>query len=147
VAQACNSRLLTALARVDDSRTVQEVTAAIQRPTQWKQRRVRALQPCGKDRDLLAAVNRGDFLINGLRNRDLQALLYAQAAASALEKRRRSAAISRKLRMLRAHGLIQKVPRTHRYQVSAEGRSILLSVLTTARTSLQQLNQLPDKAA
>ena len=89
----------------------------------------------------------GDFLINGLRNRDLQVLLYAQAAASAAQKRRRSAAISRKLRMLRAHGLIQKVPRTHRYQVSAEGRSILLSVLTTARTSLLQLNQLAEKAA
>jgi len=147
VAQACNSRLLTALARVDDSRTVEELTAHIQKPTHWKGRRVRALQPWGKDRDLLAAVNRGDFLINGLRNRDLQVLLYPQPAVSAPEKRRRSAAISRKLRMLRAHGLIQKVPRTHRYQVSAEGRSILLSVLTTARTSLQQLNQIAEKAA
>ena len=147
VSQACNDRVLTALARVDDSRTVEELTADMQRPTRWKGRRVRALQPWGKDRDLLAAVNRGDFLINGLRNRDLQALLYAQAATSAPEKRRRSAAISRKLRMLRAHGLIQKVPHTHRYQVSAEGRSILLSVLTTARTSLLQLNQLAEKAA
>jgi hypothetical protein len=75
-------------------------------------------------------VNRGDFLINGLRNRDLQALLYEQPAASHPEQRRRSAAISRKLRMLRAHGLIRKVPRTHRYQITAEGRSSLISVLT-----------------
>jgi len=147
VSQATNQRLLNALARVDDSRTVEEVTAAIQQPTQWNRRRVRALHPWGEDQALLTAVNRGEFLILGLRNRDLQALLYAQPAASPSERRRRSAAISRKLRMLRAHGLLQKVPRTHRYQVSAEGRSILLCVLTTARTSLEQLNQLADKAA
>jgi hypothetical protein len=147
VSQASNNRLLAALARVDDSRTVAELTAGIQLPTQWKGRRVRALHPWGKDQALLAAVNRGDFLINGLRNRDLQALLYGQSAASAQEKRKRSGAISRKLCMLRAHGLIQKVPRTHRYQVTAEARSILTTVLTTARTSLQQLNRVAEKAA
>jgi DNA-binding HxlR family transcriptional regulator len=59
-----------------------------------------------------------------------------------LRRRRRSSAISRKLRMLRAHGLIQKVPRTHRYQVTDPGRTILLAVLTVARTSLHQLDQL-----
>jgi predicted transcriptional regulator len=77
----------------------------------------------------------------------LQALLYGAPPTSAREKRQRSGAISRKLRMLRAHGLIQKVPRTHRYQVTAEARSILTTVLTTARTSLQQLNRVAEKAA
>jgi ribosomal protein S19E (S16A) len=96
---------------------------------------------------LLTAVNNGNFLINGLRNRDLQALLYSPRIASGIERRRRSAAVSRKLRMLRAHGLIQKVPHTHRYQVTAAGRSILLTVMTTAHTSLQQLNQLAGHAA
>jgi len=47
---------------------------------------------------------------------------------------------------LRAHGLIQKVPRTHRYQVTDTGRTILVAVLTTARTSVNQLNQLPKAA-
>lgn len=147
ISQAINNRLADALARVDDSRTVEELTAAMQQPIQWKGRRVRALQPWGADHALLSAINHGEFMLNGLRNRDLQALLYQQPADTAKERRRRSAAISRKLRMLRAHGLIQKVPRTHRYQVTAEGRSILLSILTTARTSLQQLNQLEDRAA
>jgi len=147
VSQAANDRLLTAWARVDDSRTVAELTTAIQEPTRWRGRRVRALRPWGEDHALLAAINRGDFLIIGFRNRDLRALLYAQPAASDQQQRRRSAATSRKLRMLRAHHLIRKVPHTHRYQVTAAGRSILLSILTTARTSLQQLNQLTEKAA
>jgi hypothetical protein len=44
-------------------------------------------------------------------------MLYATEAATPADQRRRSAAVSRKLRMPRAHGLIRKVPRTHRYQV------------------------------
>jgi len=147
VSQATNNRLLDALARVDDSQTVEELTASIQQPTQWKQRRVRALQPWGEDRALLTAISRGDFLINGLRNRDLQAILYDTPAEPAPERRRRSAAVSRKLRMLRAHSLIQKVPHTHRYNVTPAGRSVLFSVLTTAKSSLHELNQIRREAA
>jgi DNA-binding HxlR family transcriptional regulator len=61
------------------------------------------------------------------------------------EKRMATVAISRKLRMLRGHGLIQKVPRTHRYQVAESGRTILLAVLTVTRISLHKLNQLPGR--
>ena len=122
------------------------ITADIQKPTNWGDRRVRGLRPWAEDKELITAVNHGEFLINGLRNRDLQKFVYVTEAESPAERRRRSAAISRKLRLLRAHGLIQKVPRTHRYHVTDAGRAILLAVLTTARTSLHQLNQL-SKAA
>jgi hypothetical protein len=147
VSQKANERLLNALASVDDSRSVEELTASIQRPTHWGGRRVRALRPWADDQDLLAAVNQGDFLINGFRNRHLQQLLYRQPAQSLAERRRRSAAVSRKLRLLRAHGLIRKVSGTHRYHVTAAGRTILVAVLTKARTSLHQLNQLHEQAA
>jgi hypothetical protein len=146
VSQKSNERLLNALASVDDSRSVDELTADIQKPTNWGGRRVRGLRPWAEDKELITAVNHGEFLINGLRNRDLQKLMYATDPESPAERRRRSAAISRKLRLLRAHGLIQKVPRTHRYHVTDAGRAILVAVLTTARTSLHQLNQLPKAA-
>ena len=146
VSGKANERLLDALAAVDDSRRVEELTAAIQQHTTWSGRRVRALRPWGDDKPLLMAINHGEFLINGFRNRDLQTLLYPSAAATPEERRRRSAAISRKLRMLRAHGLIQKVNRTHRYLVTTQARTILVAVLTTAQTSVQQLNRL-GKAA
>jgi hypothetical protein len=142
VSQKSNDRLLEALASVDDSRSVEELTAEIQKHTTWGGRRVRGLRPWAEDKDLLAAVNHGDFLINGFRNRDLQAALYSGKPQSPAEQRRRSAAISRKLRLLRAHGLIQKVPRTHRYHVTDTGRTILVTILTIARISTQQLNQL-----
>src|SRR6266849_1727794 len=137
VSQKANERLLNALAKVDDTASVEELTAGIQKHTTWQGRRVRALRPWGEDHALCKAILDGDFLINGFRNRDLQRLLYDQEAASPQEQRSRSAAISRKLRMLRAHGLIQKVPRSHRYHVTARGQSILIAVLTTARSSVQ----------
>ena len=135
VSQNANERLLNALASVDDSRSVEELTAQIQTHNHWDGRRVRGLRPWGEDKELLSAVNHGEFLINGLRNRDLQKLLYSAEPESPKERRRRSAAVSRKLRLLRAHGLIHKVYRTHRYNVAAAGRAILVAVLTTARTT------------
>ena len=45
--------------------------------------------------------------------------------------------------MLRAHGLIQKVPTTHRYHVTSRGRLTIAAILAMDRTSLALL----DKAA
>ena len=146
VSQNANNRLIDALASVDDTQTVEELSAGIQKPVQWKGRRVRGLRPGADDQPLLKAVNHGDFLINGFRNRDLQPLLYQQECRSPKERQRRSAAVSRKLRMLRAHGVIQKVPRTHRYHVTEMGRTILTAILTAARTTLRELNRI-QKAA
>jgi hypothetical protein len=146
VSQKTNERLLNTLASVDDSRSVEELTAEIQKPTKWGDRRVRGLRPWAEDKELITAINHGEFLINGLRNRDLQKLLYTAEAQLPAERRRRSAAISRKLRLLRAHGLIQKVPRTHRYHVTDAGRVILVTILTTVKTTLNQLNQIKKAA-
>lgn len=56
-----------------------------------------------------------------------------------IEKRRRSAAVSRKLRLLAAHGLIHKVQKSHRYQVTATGRLAISAILTIQQTSMAAL--------
>ena len=102
-------------------------------------RRVRALNPLGAtDAALLQAVSRHEFMINGLRNRDLRRLLYGDEASKP-EQRRRSAAVTRQLRLLRAHGLIRKVPRTHRYMVSEAGRRTITAVLAARNASADRL--------
>ena len=98
VSQKANQRWLNALASVDDSRSVEELTADIQRPAHGGSRRVRGLRPWADDKELFTAINPGDFLINGFRNRDLQKPLYTTEAESQVDRRRRSSAISRKLR-------------------------------------------------
>ena len=147
VSQRVNDRLMNALASVDDSRRLEELLANLQQPTYWNKRRVRALRPFAEDHPLLEAINRGDFLVTGFRNRDLQAILYPEPADSPREKRRRSAAISRKLRMLRAHKIIHKKGNTRAYQVAPQARTTLVAILTAARTSLHQINELQKAAA
>ena len=65
VSQKTNERLLNALASVDDSRSVEELTAEIHKPTKWGDRRVRGLRPWAEDKELITAINHGEFLING----------------------------------------------------------------------------------
>jgi hypothetical protein len=146
VSQKANERLLQALAAIDESRRVEELTDKIQKRTNFGGRAVRALRPWADDKLVLTAISHGEFLINGFRNRDLQKLLFPPVASSEMERKRRSSAISRRLRLLRAHGLIQKVNRTHRYLVTSQGRAILAAELTTAQTSVHQLSQLAKAA-
>jgi|SRR6516164_8040342 hypothetical protein len=89
----------------------------------------------------LAAVNRGEFAINGFRNRDLRTLLFT-SKATAQEQRRRAASVTRKLRLLRAHGLIRKVPGTHRYAVSEKGRLMITALMSARQADVQQLTAL-----
>jgi hypothetical protein len=107
-----------------------------------KPRRVRALNPLAAgDAALLQAVSRHEFLLNGLRNRDLRRVLYGADAATPREQRRQSAAVTRQLRLLRAHGLIHKVPKTHRYLVSETGRRALTALLVARNASVEELTR------
>jgi len=141
VSQKALNRYLCALAAVDDTSTLEELTAQVERRIRWNGRSVRALHPFDSDDyALLQAVHRGEFQINGFRNRDLQSLLYPAPAKTKAQQRKRSAAISRKLRMLRAHGLIRKRAHSHSYDVSRNGRPILNAILLAHRLTVQQIN-------
>jgi len=103
-------------------------------------RRVRALNPlAAEDAALLEAVSRHEFLIQGLRNRDLRRLLFGEDPASMTERRKRAAAVTRKLRLLQAHGLLQKVPKSHRYLVSEQGRQTIMALLAARNASTEHL--------
>jgi hypothetical protein len=146
VSQKANERYWDALRTVDDSTRFSEFTRTLERPCQYQGRRVRALHLFqADDHQLLQAIHRGEFALNGFRNRDLQLLLYgpihSSAPLSPKQKRRRSAAVSRKLRILRAHGLIHKVPKTHRYHITSPGRLAITAILTMDRTSMALLNK------
>lgn len=141
VSDAANKRYLNALASADDSIRLQELLAPVTSSVTWGGKSIRPLHPLDEaDAKLLECVGRGEFAINGLRNRDLQRLLYPSTEALApQEARRRSARVTRLLRMLRAHRVIAKVPHTHRYQVTDYGRKLISAVLTARDASVSQL--------
>jgi hypothetical protein len=135
-----NERSAEARAKVAEATPLGESARELGRPTTGKGRSVRALHPlAAADVELLEAIHRGEFLISGFRDRDLRARLFAGAAsASPKEAQRRSAKVTRLIRLLRAHGLITKVPKTHRCQVSAEGRRRVSAPRAARQASTEQ---------
>ena len=81
VSRKATERYLDALASVDEDTTLDDILHRLGQPTYWHGRRVRAPQPFAPDdRQLIQAISRGEFTINGVRNRDLQRLYFVQPA-------------------------------------------------------------------
>jgi hypothetical protein len=135
------TRYLDALASVDDSTRLRELTEKLEQPTRWKHQRMRGLRVLGADQILLQAISRGEFNIQGFRNRDLQPYLYNSLGSSTEERRRQSAAVGRKLRLLRAHGLIEKISHTHRYQLTEFGRLAVTAILAAQQATVTYLTK------
>jgi hypothetical protein len=141
VSQRANDAYLDALAAVDDDTPLAEVLDRVSRHTTLNGRRVRALRVGDAgDLALLKAVSRGEFALAGFRNRDLRTLLYPRNPnATVKDIRRLSARVSRLLRMLRAHGVIHKVPKSHRYRLGPAGRLLTAGLFAARAATLKQL--------
>ena len=143
VSQQSNERYLEALASLDTAEPTRELVGPMCRAVEWKGQKVRGIRPwTSADRDLLEAVGRGEFVVNGVRNRDLVRHLYGDKPPNPEDSRRVASRVTRKLRMLRAHGIIKKVPRTHRYVVTTRGRDMVSAALKLQVISLRQLNDI-----
>lgn len=140
LSQDSNMRYLDSLGAIKDRTRVGHIVKDICRPTSLNGKRVRPLRPWSDaDATLLRIVARGEFAVSGFRNRDIRRLLNPKTATSPSEDRRRSSAATRLLRILRAHGIIKKIPKTHRYQVTKRGGLIITAVLAARDASLAQL--------
>jgi hypothetical protein len=140
VSQAANERYLESLAAVEDTTPLGELTQGLCRRVRWKGQPVRGLNPLGaEDARLLEAAGRGEFLLTGFRNRDVARLLYGNSRVSRAEQRRRSAAVTRKIRLLRAHGLISKVSGSYRYRLSQNGQRAIPALLSARAADTKKL--------
>ena len=93
-----------------------------------------------EDVALLTAVSRGEFATAGFRNRDIRLLLHPQTAvADPVERRLVAARIGYRLRILRAHGLIKKIPRSHRYRLTSKGQLLTAALSATRNATIKQL--------
>jgi hypothetical protein len=144
VSQKVNERYLEGMSVVKETRPVKELVeplcVRVSEPGKKAARKVRALNPWSKeDAALLLAISDPQWMVAGIRNRDLVAILYPATTSDEKEKRRRSSRVTRLLRLLRAHGLLQKVPKTHRYQVSEKARTTLAALLVAGNANPAEL--------
>jgi hypothetical protein len=139
LSQRANDAYLDALAAVDDTTPCSKLFDAVSRPVVASGRRVRALRLADRhDIALLETIARGEFAVSGFRNRDIRRLLHP-LPADAATLRRLSAKTSRRLRLLRVHGIIRKVPKTHRYRLTTRGNLLTAALFATRRANLNQL--------
>jgi hypothetical protein len=135
-----NERYLGAMAAVGTELPLKALTNGLSRPVTWQGRQVRGMHLLAEeDTRLLTSVGAGEFLLHGFRNGDLQKALFAPVSEDPKEQRRRSGQVTRKLRLLRAHGLIRKLPRTHRYQVTDKGRQVIAALAAARNAGIAQL--------
>lgn len=156
VSQASNGRFAAALGAVldEDQVPLKQLAAKLCSPVvrpareqpdgrRTRPRRFRALNPLNpQDIRLLSTVSQTEFVLNGLRNADVRRALYGEDPADAKERRRRSSAVSRQLALLRAHGILQKVPQSHHYRVTKKGRKAVTALLAAANATTSELTKL-----
>jgi hypothetical protein len=126
VSRASNQRYLDALAMVDPPPTGRKQLDRVHKPAPFHGRRRRALNLLdAEEQKLFMAVLRGEHRLHGLRNRDVALHLFGPAPIDPKKKRQRTACVSRLLQLLRAHGLIAKIPRANRYRITAKGEALM----------------------
>lgn len=141
VSQRSNERYLEAQSAIDDTTLLARVLDQVANPITYREQRVRALR-IGDQQDiaLLQAISRGEFATAGFRNRDIRQILYPDSPnLSAVELRRLSAKIGRQLRLLRAHGLIQKIQKTHRYVLTTKGHQLTAGLFAARNSHIKEL--------
>ena len=142
ICDAANDRYLAALAAVPTDAAAGTVARPVCRAVVRRGRRHRALNPwADPDAALLQTIARGEWTVNGFRNRDLRAALYPQPADDT-DRHRQAGRVTRLLTLLRAHGLIRKITGTHRYMITAKGRQIVTTLLAAQQASVEQLIKL-----
>jgi hypothetical protein len=146
LSQAANARYLSALAAVENPTPLGRVADKLIQPVTWSGRRARGLTPLtGPDARLAEIALHGEFLLNGFRNRDIRSRLFPvsqETPPAPAELRRQAGQVTRLLRLFQAHGLFRKIPKTHRYQLTANGRRTLPAFLAARNASAQKLQQL-----
>jgi hypothetical protein len=146
ISDQSNTRYLDALSAAHVERTLKELVTDACNPCRKDGRRYRALNPWRHDDfNLLTFLAKGELAINGFRNKDLRRWLRPDAQTLAPEELKKlSGLATRRIQLLRAHGLVRKLPKVNRYILSHKGQSFVSALLTA---SALEAKQLMDKAA
>ncbi|MHB9140087.1 MAG: hypothetical protein ACYC4Q_11855 [Victivallaceae bacterium] len=144
VSDQCNIRYADAIATANTKEKLQNAVLPVCNRIIKNGQRFRALNPWrADDFQLVTFLGKGGHAINGFRNHDLVAFLFgSNQADDEKEKRRRSGVATRRIRLLRAHGLIRKVPRVNRYVVTDKGQKFATALLSASNVEIEKLMEM-----
>ena len=100
----------------------------------------RPLRPVAQeDAAVFAVLLDARFQLKGFRNRDLSQALWTNEQKDDQQRRKVSGRCTRLLRLLRAHHLIGKIPRTRYYRLTPKGHHAMTTALQLRSTDLARL--------
>ena len=138
--RAATLRYLDALSVVGELTPSHRLLDPVSQRVTHRGRSYRALHPISPDEaPILHMLVRGEFLANGFTNRDIRRCLGVHTVADSVQTRQDSARITRRLSLLRAHGLIKKIPRTHRYRLTRHGSAVITTAIRFRDTDVALL--------
>ena len=124
---------------VGDSRPSHRILDPVSRPVK-EPRPYRPLRPISpEDSRYFAVFLRGEFRLQGVRNRDLRQALVPEAESDPARRHQVAARTTRTLRLLRAHGLISRVGRTNYYRPTEKGYEVMSTALKFRQTDIALL--------
>lgn len=140
ICQAANQRYLEALADVEITQPVYQVLDPVSKRIEKDGRPYRGLRPVtAEEAALFACLLNGKYRLQGFRNADARRILCPQKPIDPKQRRAACAKTSRYLRLLRAHGLIRKVPRTLCYRLTQRGTQVMTTAIKLRETSVTSL--------
>jgi len=137
----CNERYADALACAEVKEKLQEVMAPACNRIKKNGQMYRGLNPWHpQDFKLLAFLARGEHAVGGFRNKDLRHWLYPES--DPCQKKKNSGRTTRRLKLLRAHGLIKKVAKENRYVLTAKGRKFAVALMSASAVDIKALTEI-----
>lgn len=129
IGEAANDRYLDYLSAVKPTKKALRQLDRLSTGCVVNGKRVPKFNPVSAiDCNAFAAVLAGTGLLNGIRNRDLAAVLYPPPKSKRAASRNRNR-VSRLIAKFRGHGLLKKVPRCRMYRVTKRGISVMTAAL------------------
>jgi hypothetical protein len=139
VSQEVNDRFAEHIASMKSATPFHSVLQLVTERKRRRGRSVRGIEPTGKDRALLTAIADPRFAVAGFCNKDLRQLLADDPRHLGKTDKQRSAMTSRALRLLRDHGIIRRLPKARRYQLTANGRRLVTTLQAALAASAEEL--------
>ncbi|HET9530118.1 MAG TPA: hypothetical protein VFQ92_07190, partial [Blastocatellia bacterium] len=130
VSRAANSRYLDSLAVVGEPKPSRKVFDEVSRRVEVNGRKYRPLRPItAEESELFRVVLKGENQIQGIRNATIRKEVYGDEKSEEASYYKATARVSRRLMLLRAHGLIYKVAKTNYYRVTKKGHEVMSTAI------------------
>jgi len=144
ISNKCNERYADALASAQVEEKLKEVVSPACNRIKKNDKTYRGLNPWQEeDYKLLTFLAKGENAISGFRNKNLRKWLYPKSDKLEKEEQKKySGRTTRRIKLLRVHGLIKKVAKENRYMLTAKGQKFACALMAASVVDIKGLTKI-----